>query len=549
MRVLDIYVAGRKSATLTCDNGEYRFEYLPKTPETYAVSIGLPVTEDYSSIRYMMVPPPLQVSFPEGVLLETIYRLTAKPLKLDEDIDILALVGRNMVGRVQMVPSGEPLCLNNAPVIQDAECLLQDPNATRLLVDAVERFAAQTGLSGMFPKAAAEKISAPHGGTLSFSYGDSIVKLETDEYLGVAVIEHACLSICKAAGIPTVESQLSENGEALLIKRFDILEDGSRMGFEDLCGLLGMARTAKYGEDLKNIAQIIDFYIREPEAKKTSLLQFFQTTVMNTALRNGDAHLKNFGMLYEDPTQEPVLAPAYDIVCTTAWLPHDLPALPMNGLQEWPDAKALRDFGKAFCQLDDDAVTQVFSDTLTALSSSNMLLDDLQAKYRDVTELQHLREVVERSKSMLLEDAPLREEMEARAAARLKQAFHNGMLPHPGEGTVTGTVRALVKDANAFAFALVEVEGSAVAVAVSDADRDRLVIGEVATFQVADKSNHCVLVIQTDAATPAVSADAIRFGPAGCKASASTFSADALVGATSSRDDAPTCKNGADCEP
>lgn len=181
------------------------------------------------------------------------------------------------------------------------------------------------------------------------------------------------------------------------------------------------------------------------------------------------------------------------IVCTTAWLPHDLPALPMNGLQEWPDAKALRDFGKSFCQLDDDAVTKVFSDTLSALCSSDVLLDDLQAKYREVTELQHLREVVERSKAMLLEDAALREAMEARAAARLERDFHNGMLPHPGEGTVTGTARTLVKDANANAFALVDVEGGAVAVPISGADKDRLVIGEIATFESMAGSPHFAL--------------------------------------------------------
>ncbi len=402
MSGLDIYVAGKKVALLSCDNGEYHFEYLPGTPATHAVSIGLPVTEDYSDIRYMMVPPPLQVGFPEGALLETIYRLAAKPLKLDEDIDILALVGRNMVGRVQMVSAGEPLQVGEPPVIQDAERLLQDPNTSKLLVEAIERFAAQTGLSGMFPKAAAEKNSAPHGGSLSFAYGDSIVKLETDEYLGIAVIEHACLSICRSADIPTVESHLSENGKALMVKRFDILGDGSRLGFEDFCGLLDMARTAKYTGDLKNIPQIIRLFDPHPEA---NLLQFFRTTVMNTALRNGDAHLKNFGLLYVDPTQERVLAPAYDIVCTTAWLPHDQPALPMNGLRKWPDADAMRDFGKTCCYLDDETITRVFDDTLTALRSSDILLDGLQARYSDVVELQHLREVVERSVEMLSADA------------------------------------------------------------------------------------------------------------------------------------------------
>ncbi|MHB1750440.1 MAG: hypothetical protein ACYCR3_10035, partial [Acidithiobacillus sp.] len=90
-------------------------------------------------------------------------------------------------------------------------------------------------------------------------------------------------------------------------------------------------------------------------------------------------------------------------------LPHDQPALPMNGLQEWPDAKALRDFGKAFCQLDDETVTEVFSDTLIALEAAPDMLDALKEKYPDVTELDHLCEVVSRSVEMLREDPMVRE--------------------------------------------------------------------------------------------------------------------------------------------
>lgn len=40
-------------------------------------------------------------------------------------------------------------------------------------------------------------------------------------------------------------------------------------------------------------------------------------------VRNGDAHLKNFGLLYEDPfsVTRPVLAPVFDVVTTTVY-PH-----------------------------------------------------------------------------------------------------------------------------------------------------------------------------------------------------------------------------------
>ena len=47
---------------------------------------------------------------------------------------------------------------------------------------------------------------------------------------------------------------------------------------------------------------------------------------------NGDAHLKNFGLLYADPTTADCqLAPAYDIVNTTAYIAEDALALELRG--------------------------------------------------------------------------------------------------------------------------------------------------------------------------------------------------------------------------
>ncbi|MHB8365554.1 MAG: HipA domain-containing protein [Acidithiobacillus sp.] len=79
-------------------------------------------------------------------------------------------------------------------------------------------------------------------------------------------------------------------------------------------------------------------------------------------------------------------------------------------------------------------------------------------------------------------------------AQHLERAFHNGALPQPGEGMITGTVRTLAKDANANVFALMDGEDGAVAVPIPDADRDRLSIGEIATFQAVAGSRHCAIV-------------------------------------------------------
>jgi serine/threonine-protein kinase HipA len=437
-RKLDVYVEAEKVATLEMADGMYRFSYLPGVHPRNAVSLTMGVDDDLSD-WFMVIPPALQVNFPEGAMLDTIYRTAGKALKMDDDFDVLKLVGRNMVGRVRLVPEGAPPILpldrEGQHVIHNASELLRNPDSTQVFSRMITQFAVQTGLSGMMPKGFAEKVSAPKTGTFSFACGDSIVKMETEEYLGVAVIEYACLQICRAANIPTAEASLSNTGSTLLIKRFDLREDGTHMGFEDFCALTGVPRTAKYSKDLKDIARSLDMYCTD---SRDSLLQFFQTTVMNTALRNGDAHLKNFGLLYEDPTKNPVLAPAYDIVCTTAWLTHDLPALPMNGLHEWPDADALRDFGKTCCHLDDSDITKVFEDTLAALQSAPEMLEELWKKYPNVTEIKHLMTVVQRSSEMIANDVFLKKRQEDEALPNEAAAMDEEALRRSGNIHVPG---------------------------------------------------------------------------------------------------------------
>ena len=44
---------------------------------------------------------------------------------------------------------------------------------------------------------------------------------------------------------------------------------------------------------------------------------------LTCALPNGDAHLKNFGVVYDDGQGEARLAPAYDLVTTSVYLSKD----------------------------------------------------------------------------------------------------------------------------------------------------------------------------------------------------------------------------------
>jgi serine/threonine-protein kinase HipA len=74
--------------------------------------------------------------------------------------------------------------------------------------------------------------------------------------------------------------------------------------------------------------------------------KLFTLIALNCALRNGDAHLKNFGIVYDEVQGEARLAPVYDLVTTSLYLPKDTMALTLNGSTKWASARELQRLGE-----------------------------------------------------------------------------------------------------------------------------------------------------------------------------------------------------------
>jgi serine/threonine-protein kinase HipA len=105
-----------------------------------------------------------------------------------------------------------------------------------------------------------------------------------------------------------------------------------------------------------------------PALVKASLAEFFAVLTLGIVLRNGDAHLKNFGVLYSNPGSDDCrLSPVYDIVCTTVYIPKDRLALALAGKRDWPNRETLCEFGRDHCEV--DRPEQVIDRTLDAVAS------------------------------------------------------------------------------------------------------------------------------------------------------------------------------------
>jgi len=126
-------------------------------------------------------------------------------------------------------------------------------------------------------------------------------------------------------GVNTAEYGMchSADGELVYItKRYDII-DGVKYVQEDFAGVLGRNENSdgdgfKYHGSYQEIAEQIKSRIG---TWKISLENFFNLVVFNYIFGNGDAHLKNYSLLYRNG--EYFLAPAYDLVNTAVHLDGD----------------------------------------------------------------------------------------------------------------------------------------------------------------------------------------------------------------------------------
>src|SRR2546426_7516635 len=144
----------------------------------------------------------------------------------------------------------------------------------------------------------------------------------------------------------TLFRSLAEDGMALVIDRFDLRPDGTYCGFEDFCVLNARRTDEKYrGSYETSIMKRFAEFANSPHVGE-DLERLFTLIVINCALRNGDAHLKNFGIVYDDVQGEARLAPVYDLVTTSVYLPKDSMALTLNGTTKWASAKELQRMGE-----------------------------------------------------------------------------------------------------------------------------------------------------------------------------------------------------------
>lgn len=340
---LSVHVLGREVATLEAV-GDF------KSSMTYHAGVA---ADDVVSLTMYVRPEPyiwddvlhpvFQMNLPEGYLLQVLQEqfgpvIGASPMAL------LSVIGRNMIGRIQVAPPGANLDQPAEPV--DVAGLLQGDNSEEVFAELVRRHAT-SGVSGVVPKfldGDAEKVgTGPHTKTTLFTHRH-IIKGSSRHLPFVSLNEHLCMEVVRRV-MPAAVTEVSRDGQALVVHRFDVDENGARLwGMEDFCALLGLRPAAKYDTTWERIAKAVRDHV--PVANRPGVFREMATLLLLTyALRNADCHAKNVALRYTR-RDDVHLAPAYDMITTAAYPDYarNPPGIGFMGKKTWDPGKNLQTF-------------------------------------------------------------------------------------------------------------------------------------------------------------------------------------------------------------
>lgn len=348
---LSVYVLGREVAVLE-SVGDFKsvLTYLPNTVMSDFVSLTMPVrTESY--VWDDQLPPVLQMNLPEGYLLQVLQeqfgpQIGASPMAF------LSVIGRNMVGRVQVAAAGAQL---NEPAksIEVAE-LLQGDNSEEAFAELVRQHAT-SGVSGVLPKfldvdeestpygAGERQQLGPHQKTTLLTHRH-IIKGSSARLPFAALNEYLCMQVLKKV-LPSAKTEVSRDGNALVVSRFDVDDQGQTLwGMEDFCALLGLRPAQKYETTWERIARAVRDHV--PGSRQVETFQRLTAILLlSYALRNADCHAKNIALLYTSRA-DIHFSPAYDFLTTTVYAgyQHNPPGIAFGGKKTWTPGKNLTRF-------------------------------------------------------------------------------------------------------------------------------------------------------------------------------------------------------------
>ncbi len=280
--------------------------------------------------------PTLSNLLPEGALRE----LIAQGLKThsDNEFQIFSYLGQDLPGAL----IATPLAPENVP-----DSILRSYDQSKAIPFETNDQKNKFSLAGVQMKFSMKEREGRF--TLAQNnddLGDWIIKTPSTLHKNVPFNEYTAMTLASLAGIDIPEIKLMalnkldnlpqinlpDEKMAFAIKRFD-RNQNTRIHMEDFAQVLVKYPHEKY--DTANYEQIGKVLYNFSGNGLADVQQFARRLLVNILLANGDAHLKNWSLLYKDKVT-PTLSPAYDIVTTRVYMENETQlALNMAKTKEW----------------------------------------------------------------------------------------------------------------------------------------------------------------------------------------------------------------------
>ena len=275
-------------------------------------------------ISAQRLPPVLSNLLPEGALRD--WMSLSLKVHVENEFPLIAHMGKNLPGALQV----EPISAGNVP-----SWALDHREQVEAVQLDVEHGQGKFALAGVQMKFSSVKnkdgrFNIGQDGNNTNGEHSWIIKTPSTVHKYVPYNEYTAMKLAEAVGIDIPEIKLVELTQldnlpdiqlpnevhAYAIKRFDRQAE-QRIHTEDFAQVFQLYAHEKYKK--VNYEQIADALYRFSSQGLKDVQQMARRLLVNILLANGDAHLKNWSLIYPD-SQRPMLSPAYDIVSTLAYV-------------------------------------------------------------------------------------------------------------------------------------------------------------------------------------------------------------------------------------
>jgi serine/threonine-protein kinase HipA len=194
------------------------------------------------------------------------------------------------------------------------------PFSSTDVVKEAQKMVGKISISGVQPKLSMIHDRKKHELIVVERGGLYILKPQTERFESLPENENLCMNIAATYGLEVPLHgllPLNDGALAYVVRRFDRLENGSKLQQEDFQQLL--QTDDKYDGSYEKIANFIKQHSNVPGL---DLVRLFERALLFYVLGNGDAHLKNFSLLRQAGVGYQ-LSPVYDIVNSRLVLPEE----------------------------------------------------------------------------------------------------------------------------------------------------------------------------------------------------------------------------------